>query len=1268
LARVVAFLVLAVLALGIGAYLLRGPLFGRMIADRIAKELGQALGGRFTIVRVEGSYLSDLAVVGLRTEEAPQGPLRRLDCGRLVVEYDLRRILKGDLGGISNVLASNLAVDVDTTRSGGAPGGGRIEIPRRLPRLEISGEVTVETAMGTVKAEDLLFNTVGVNRYGIRAGVLRVPERFGRAGPFAGTLQRTGPLAFALTSETPVAGIRPDRVAWDGALDAHLLVGGSPVEVRWTGAEASLRSDALDLTRLPAWVYPEGLDLPREAVVAVDARATSLAPLVVDVVASAPRVRWRDADVSNVRLEGRYQDGSIRIGRAHAEGHGVAVDATEVALDPSLPWVVGDVGQADITVADLRALVPHLDRALSLSVVARRAGTRGVSIERARVEGEGVLLEGRGEITLPPDPQRWKEAIVAATCTGSLRDFTSGDYGFGGEVRLSAEVGGTVAAPEGAVRLEGAGLTVEGRKVERVALAVRVTPAKLDVEDLRVEGEAGTLRARGAVDLGTRRVSGASYELDVADLRGFLRLFPGAPEIEGSISGRGNLAWDGEGLSGSAEVTGAGLALGGTEIGAVTAKVRAAGGEVRVEDAVAEGPWGKATATGFVRPTEGTGSVDTLEVVTSRFPVKLNRPFRIGWSDAEAHAGPLDFAILGGRVQGNAAIAEGGRLEAELHGEDLDLSRVDAGLDGRARADLVVAGDRYEVDVIAPSVAYAGHTAAVRLTGHSGLDGIVVERLLVDAGETLTVEGRATLPWRLDGTVLTRVDTIEPSLALEVRGRGLERGPLRVGDASASLRGNGTDLGADVQLRDVSLDGFPIRGDTLVKLEGRTGRLEASAVLERCDLGDAEARVTTDRGIDWTRPQEIRRALEGAALGGEIRLRVPDLATLRHLVPGLAALSGTADGVVRVGGTLGAPRLDGKLHVAGVEAKAEADVPRLTEGSGDVTFDGRTIRIESIQGQLGYAPIGASGTIDLSGTVPVLDLRITGENALLVAEHDLRVRADLDLGVQGPLDALRIAGRVGLADVLYTRPQRLLGGGGPSTASGGGPLFRIRKKPFGAATLDIQVVADETVRVRTPTLSGNISCDLRLRGTGEAPAPEGHVYFRDLLIEERPVAALKVDRGEIRFPPGEPFDPRIDVIAHTRLKGYDLEIVVDGRVEDAQLHIASRPALSQDDAILLLATGYTREELEGEGIERAAFGKLATFLGAHLMARFSGPRDPDERTFLERFKFTVGKDVSRSGEDTIEAEFEASNRLFLRVERDRFDEYNGGVVWRIRFR
>lgn len=1268
LLRVLAFLVLAVLLLAVGAYVLRGPLFGRLLAERIERELGAALGGRFSVVRVEGSYLFDLAVVGLRTEEAPPGPLRRLDCGRAVVKYDLKRLLDGDLGAVSFVLASNAVVEVDLTRPGGAPGAAAPELPRRLPVLEIYGDVAVATPLGEVRARGLSLNTVGGNRYGLRASELALPERFGPAAPFAGTVERTGLSAFVLTSETPVAGVTPERLSYDGALDARLAVGGATVDVSVAGGGATLRAGALDLARLPAWLYPEGVDRPREAVVAVDARATSLSPLAVDVTASAPRVRWRDADLRDVRVEGRCGDGGIVVRAARAAGHGVSIEATDVAVDLSLPWLVGDVGTALVRVDDLRAFEPRLDRALALSVTARRAGRKGVAIEEARLSGEGILLEGKGEVVPPDDPGRWREALVSAAFSGSVRDFATREYGFLGEVRVSGGVRGTVAAPDASARLEGSRLTVEGRVVERATLDVRLAPPLLEVRDLRVEGESGTLRASGAVDLGKGTLSGARYEIAVADLRGFLALFPGAPGIDGSLSGRGELEGDGTSLSGTASLVAMGLAARGEEIGSLTATLRARGREIRVEAAEAKGPWGTARATGVVRPDEAWASVEALEVEAGPYRATLNRPSRVSWGPDGVRAAPLDVKALGGRIVGTAELREEA-LRASLVGEEIDLSHLHARLGGRASAEVRVDGERYDISAVAPAATLDGRAASVRLQARSGLDGIVVERLLLDAGDTLRVEGSAILPWRLDGTALARVETTRPSLSLEARARRVSAGDLAVGEAVAAVRGDGPDLRSSFRLLDLSLGGFALRGEAIVGLTATPGRLDATATLERSDLGEAEARVSAGRGFDWTRPDEVRSALEAATLDGEVLLRVPDLAAARHLVPGLSELAGTADGAVALRGTLAAPALEGRIHLAGVEAKAEGSVPRLTDGRGEITFDGTILRIGKVEGQLGYAPVGVSGTVDLADRKPVLDLRITGENALVVSMPDLRVRADLDVTLKGPPEALRVGGKATVTDALYTRPRRVLGGSGSRpSAPEGGPLFSIRSAPLASARLDLALMADETIRVRTSNLSGNISCDLRIRGTGEAPAPEGRVFFRDLLFEERPITAIKVDRGEVRFPAGEPFAPRIDLAAHARLKGYEIDLTLDGPASDAELRVSSRPYLSQDDAILLLGTGYTRDELESEGIGRAAFGKLATFLGAQLVASFSGPRDPDERTFLDRFRFTVGKEVSRSGEDTIEGEFEASDRLFLRVERDRFDEYNGGIVWRIRFK
>jgi hypothetical protein len=1126
--------------------------------------------------------------------------------------------------------------------------------------------VAVATALGEVRAEGVLVNTTGTEQLGIRATELRLPPRFGPPARFAATIERTGPLAFVLMSDTPVAGVVPSRVAYDGTLDAQLLVGESAVALRVADGEARFSSPALDLARLPPWARPEGIEAPREAVAAVEARALSLRPLAVEITATAPRVRWRDLDLREVRFDVRHAEGRTVVRTAHAVGEGFLVDARDVALDPGLPWLVGDVGEAAVRVADLRTFEPRLDRPLALSVTARRGSAGGFTVDVARVEGEGIVLEGKGEVVPPDDPARWRESQVSGTYAGSVRDFASGGYAFAGELRFWGEVSGTLAAPEASARAEGKGLTVAGRTAGRVTLDLRLTPPLLRILEMRVEAEEGTLRAEGALDLDARSVRDGSYEIDVVDLEGFLRLFPGAPSAQGSLTGRGSFALGDTGASGTAELVAGGLVAFGREIGNLSLKARTSGREVMIEHAEATGPWGTATGRGIVRADDA--SVEALKVDAGHVHADLNRPFRIAWGDDRAVAGTLDFATLGGRVQGTATVAAGGRLEASLLGEEIDLSLLDGRLAGRASGALRIDGDRYEIDFTAPAATYDGRVAGVRLKVRSGLDGIVVERLLLTVAEDLVVEGTATLPWRFDGRAFERVETVRPALALEARARGFAWRGVSLGGAVASVRAEGSDLKATARLRDVSLDGFRVRGDTWVEVAATPGRLEATAALERCDLGDAEARASADRAFDWTRPDEIRAALDAAQVRGEIRLRAPDLAAFRRLVPGLAELSGAADGVFALGGPLGAPTIEGELHLAGVGAKVEGNVPRLAGGRADLRFDGGNVRIEAFTGELGHAPVGAEGTIDLlAAGGPALDLRFTGRNALVVADPALRVRADLDLTVTGTPGALKVGGRATITDALYTRPSNLLARG-KRNVSDGIALFSVRRQPLASATLDLEITADETIRIRAPDLRGDLSCDLRIRGTGEAPAPEGRVFFRDLLVETHPVAALKVDRGEVRFPPGEPFDPRLDVTAHTRLKGYDLEVDVEGRVDDAELRVSSRPALSQEDAIVLLATGYTREELEREGIGQAAFEKLASFLGAQLVSRLSGPRDPDERSFLERFQFRVGKNVSRSGDDTIEGEFEASKRLFLRVERDRFDEYNGSVVWRLRFR
>jgi hypothetical protein len=455
-------------------------------------------------------------------------------------------------------------------------------------------------------------------------------------------------------------------------------------------------------------------------------------------------------------------------------------------------------------------------------------------------------------------------------------------------------------------------------------------------------------------------------------------------------------------------------------------------------------------------------------------------------------------------------------------------------------------------------------------------------------------------------------------------------------------------------------------GDTTVRARITHEAASLVAVAPSSEFGELEAAIKADRGFDWTDPSAYRPAIDAAEFFGRVDVRLPDLGVLARFMPDVRHVEGRAELHLSAEGPVKAPKITGGATLEGITVTAGGVLPPIQDAHGTLAFDGRTVTLESVRGELGHAPVTLSGTISLFDESPSVDLAVKGDNLLLARDFYLRLRADVDVTVTGPLDALLVKGAVGIRDAIYSRPMQLMVQGAPP-ADGKLELFSIRKGPLRNMEFDVAVTGDRTLRVSNNVIRGEFSLDLQLAGTGEVPEPRGRIVFRDTLVK-MPFSSLKVDRGEVAFPIDNPFAPKIDVAAHTRMKGYDLDVQVSGEMPEVEIHVASRPTLSQEDAILLLTTGVTRGELERDGLSRTAIVKLATYFGQQLVSSAAGPSDPDARTFFDRFSFEMGRDLSRTGKETMEGEFELNQRYYLRGERDRFDDYNMGVVWRYRFR
>ncbi len=412
---------------------------------------------------------------------------------------------------------------------------------------------------------------------------------------------------------------------------------------------------------------------------------------------------------------------------------------------------------------------------------------------------------------------------------------------------------------------------------------------------------------------------------------------------------------------------------------------------------------------------------------------------------------------------------------------------------------------------------------------------------------------------------------------------------------------------------------------------------------------------------------------EAGSVAGELQLDGLPLAQL-PFAAGMRHLQGTASGRFRFGGMLSAPTWSGEFRLDGVEAKLSADIPTFVAGRARVMVEPGLLTVAELRGELGGAEVTASGRVRLDGGEDALALICRGRNLLLVQRHDARVRADLDLRLSGPLASPLLSGDVLVESALIT-PELHAGGSAGGFGDDRIVLFELPDPPLSTLRFAVQVrsatetAADRGVRVVTRWGRGTCDLDLRIGGTGALPEPEGRVSVRDG-VATLPFSTLKVTHGELVFPPGDPFQPRITATAGARIRTYDVQAQVTGTLSQPVIRVTGS-GLDEQEALMLLTTGSTPRELADPQSQKAALGRVGVWLGQEAWRDLEGLDGVDDGpSMTERVVITWGRERSGQGRDTIDTEVELTEpgsdpALLLYGERDRYDQYNAGVILRL---
>jgi translocation and assembly module TamB len=372
-----------------------------------------------------------------------------------------------------------------------------------------------------------------------------------------------------------------------------------------------------------------------------------------------------------------------------------------------------------------------------------------------------------------------------------------------------------------------------------------------------------------------------------------------------------------------------------------------------------------------------------------------------------------------------------------------------------------------------------------------------------------------------------------------------------------------------------------------------------SLISAQLSLGDSEAGSAEGR-------LEIERSASQWAdmpISGELHAHTSQLALVSIYVPDIDRASGGLNADLRLAGTLGTPRLSGRLKVS--------------EGQIDVYQVNLSLRQIALEAQLsdagldfsgaahaGSGEVAASGHLEWRQLLPYGKFHLQGTNLRVadVPEAQIEASPDLDFTVTGR--RIEVSGKVAVP-VARIQPKDITSAvrASPDEVIVGSEADDVNKRFEVVST--ITLVLGERVNLDamglTARLTGSVTVrsgyEAITRGSGELSVAQGQyaAYARKFDIE----------RGRLIFTGGPIDNPGIDVRAVKAFPDVKAGINVRGTLLQPHMSFFSDPPLPQSQIVSLILAGGSLQS--AQNAQNAAIGQGAALLAAELGSRVGLP-------------------------------------------------------------
>lgn len=535
----------AVLALALAAlWLTRNEWLAPWLLRRARATVAQRFGYELEVGAFRGAWSDSIELEGVRLVARDEhGVLRRLEARSIGLEYDLIRLLKGDVGGLQRVELREVRVEVDAdapARAREPSSAAQDPLLELWPELvladvQLRGKLGAERSIAIAGLHARLGSSASGGAFECSCDALRLEGDWPTAarsfratarGELTPTHVRATSLEVRgdaeltngraqLALERLVAG----ELSWSLAGDC---AGGSlALEARHWGEELAVDFELRELETSTAYAWLRGEpDSP------IEGRATLRGELQggadglwlwVQAQMSAGCVLARPFD--ELEFEGAWTPREVWVADLRArQGDNLLTGRRLRAPLEQQTWperLRAARGEFELVALDVPALVGADSDAAPAHAfqLAGQLDERGLELSGGRLQTlDAALWLERGRVLWGADPSDWLRG--AELELAALADFADlsrlgaviGAPGWSGRGSGVVRVSGPLSEPHGDLDLVGEAIALGELQLGEVAVRARLGAGQLEIAELRASGELGELELDGHVDLKQERL------------------------------------------------------------------------------------------------------------------------------------------------------------------------------------------------------------------------------------------------------------------------------------------------------------------------------------------------------------------------------------------------------------------------------------------------------------------------------------------------------------------------------------------------------------------------------------------------------------------------------------------------------------------------------------------------------------------------------------------------------------------------------------------